>query len=330
MRSVGLVIAFVAGLAVGASVMFIIKKDTINTLENQLLAEKTLTVALEKRAKDAEREAAEKRKQVESLTSKLEKQIVESNNRRRELLELKAEIQRLKEIMKRAGIEETAKKPSPSDKEKDKKEEKEKQAELLEKLKTLLGGIELHPSDRDLMKQFADAVWGLKDAGELEKMVKRLREIYEEALKVNPDDTDLLLNRGRAYGAELTYLQLKMKENPMVYGPKMGEVAIKALNCFNKVLQKNPDDNDARLTRAFWCYYSPGEIKQAEKDFKELVKRAKKGDFGQELGEQAFLGLVMTYRKLGKKEDARKAAEEGLSLYPQSEKLRKLLNSLSK
>jgi len=70
------------------------------------------------------------------------------------------------------------------------------------------------------------------------------------------------------------------------------------------------------------------ELAQAQKDFTELAKRAKEQNFDQEMGEQVFLGLAMTYQKTGKKEQAQKAVEEGLGLYPQSEQLRKFQEQL--
>ena len=58
--------------------------------------------------------------------------------------------------------------------------------------------------------------------------------------------------------------------------------------------------------------------------------RVKEQNFDQDTGEQVYAGLVMTCIKSGKKDEARKALEEGLTLYPQSEQLRRLLEKTQK
>jgi tetratricopeptide (TPR) repeat protein len=175
------------------------------------------------------------------------------------------------------------------------------------------------------MNQLVELAWSLKDAAALEEAADALEKILDEAISNEPDNCDLIFNHGNAHAVEMAYLQLKMGEDPMLYGPRMGETALKAINCFNKVLEKNPQDDAALLTRAFWQFHSPGCLEKARGDFGELVKRAKERGIERQTGEQAFLGMAMTCRKAGQLEEAGKLLEEGLRLYPGSETLRKEL-----
>ena len=333
MRAAIIAIMFLFGVAVGFGIAYSLRK----TGENVQSGREEL---------DAEKKLQESRKQKDLKTiSELKESLGEKDGRVAELEERLAKItESAKPVQSEPGGKgASAQTPAvvsggasqapagqPAAEDEKKAKEKAKEKELLDRLGDLLSRIEAAPADRKLVSEFAEAVWELQDVVALDEMVTKLKKIFEDVLADNPENVDLLYNQGNAYAAEMAYMMLKLEENPMVYGPKMGEVALKALFCFNKVLAKNPGDNEALLTRGFWHYHSPGYTEYAQKDFAELARRAKTQSFDQELGEQIYLGMAMTYAKMDKTEEARKSAEEGLGLYPQSEALRKMLEKLRK
>ncbi len=332
MRVVSLISALVVGFAIGGLILHFRNKGTIAVLEVRNTSLEQSKDALQDKFKISEEEKQDETEKARILQAKVDELTAQLDSTQKELEDVKARYASLKETVESGKLAGPAGQPSEA-KKPDKKStgtEDAETAKLIGELKDLLSRIELAPGDRKLMRELSDKIWHLRDEAALKEITEELAKIYADALANDPDNLDLIFNQGNACGAELTYLQVKMKENPMVYGPKMGEAAIKALDCFNKVLKKNPNDNEALLTRGMWCYHSPGEIKQAEKDFTELAKRAKEQNFNQEMGEQVFLGMAMTYQKTGKKEQAQKAVEEGLGLYPQSEQLRKLQEQLQK
>ncbi|MCX7702960.1 MAG: hypothetical protein N2234_02505 [Planctomycetota bacterium] len=323
-EQVMVLVGFAVGLVVGFLIHYAWKEREAN-------AEKKAIEKLKQQNEDLKSALESERSRAKSVQEKFEEKMDELvrqlHSKDSELSNLQVEVKSLKEKMEELNRT----KPSPSVAKLEEKKPEERGAEqkaLVDELKDLLTLIEKSPSDRTLMRSFADKVWNLKDVAVLKEFVERLKKLYTDSLTADADNLDLLFNEGLVCAVELTYLQQKMKEDPMTYGPKMGEVALKAKNCFDKVISKNPNDNDALLVRAWWCLYSPGEIKQAETDFVELVKRAKEQNFEQSVGERVFLGAAMTYQKLGKKEEAKKTVEEGMNLYPHSESLRKFYNKL--
>jgi tetratricopeptide (TPR) repeat protein len=198
----------------------------------------------------------------------------------------------------------------------------EREKKTAEKVRELLKRLELDPQDRDAMQELSGQLWRCQNASVLEAWMKELHAIYDTALENDPENVDLLYNQAAAMSADLAYYRIKMKENPIQHGMAMGEAAMKAINGFGKVLSKNPKDHQARISRGFFSYHMPGQLDQAEKDFKELVSYAKKNDLDDSIGVYAFTGMAMTYEKMGKTEEAKKAIQEGLSVYPDSNSLR--------
>lgn len=320
-------VAFAAGVVVGGLVVYVPQSAVVRSANDRTdeLEAKYKKLEAEFQPFKAgwepfEKKLRESKEREDALTEQLE-------SKDRELHALRAENEKLKSatLQKSAGA--VASKPAE---ESGKEEEaaSDEEAKKVEALEAMISQFEGTPSDRKLMNEILGEIWDLKDPEAIKSLVDRLESILTKALENEPENPDLLFNRGNAYGAEMAYLQVKLKENPMVYGPKMGEVAVKAIGCFSRVVEKDPKDNEALLMRGMWCYHNPGTAEQACRDFVELVRRAKEQGFEQETGEQAFSGLAITYQKMGKADEAKKAVEEGLNLYPQSERLRKLQQQL--
>ncbi|TET33333.1 MAG: hypothetical protein E3J72_17305 [Planctomycetota bacterium] len=198
----------------------------------------------------------------------------------------------------------------------------EKERKIAKKVRELLRRLELDPEDRDAMEELSGQLWRCQNASVLEAWMKRLHEIYDTALENDPENVDLLYNQAAAMSADLSYYRLKMKDDPIRHGMTMGEAVMKAINGFGKVLAKNPNDHQAMMSRGFFCYFMPGQLDQAEKDFKGLISLAKKHGVDESTGVTAFTGMAMTYDKMGKTEEAKKAIQDGLSIYPDSDTLR--------
>jgi tetratricopeptide (TPR) repeat protein len=198
----------------------------------------------------------------------------------------------------------------------------EKERKIAEKIGELLAQIAQFPGDRNIMEELSGQLWRCQNASALEAWMKRLHEIYDTALENDPENIDLLYNQAAAMSADLSYYRLKMKDDPMRHGMTMGEAAMKAINGFGKVLKKNPNDHQAMVSRGFFCFYMPGQLDQAEEDFKGLISLAKKHAVDEGTGVAAFTGMAMTYDKMGKTEEAKKAIQDGLSIYPDSDTLR--------
>ena len=323
---------FLVGIIAGAFLIYItMHKNVSDKFDKKEGTYKSHIKFLQQESKKTSEELSEATDEKKALELKLANIYRDLGNKEVELNELREENTRLKTLIAQHEAETSGKADhSTSSKPEAKEGQKTEDEALLKELKDLLAQVELSPADRKLMRQLLDKAEHAKNIEDLKEIVEKLREVMDEALAADPENADLLFNRGNAYGLELLYLQPKIKKDPMVYGPKMGEIAFKALDCFDKVVSKKPKDNEALLTRAFWRYYTPGKIEDSQKDFAELVKRAREQNFDQSTGEQVFAGMAMACMKSGSKDEARKAAEEGLTLYPNSERLRQLLEEVQK
>jgi tetratricopeptide (TPR) repeat protein len=330
MRNAMIVIAFLLGAVVSGLLVYFTQATAVRSISEEKAELEARFEKLEEEFKPFksgwepfDKKLQEALKREETLADKL-------NVKEIELQKLRAENEKIKTAARRRIEEDKPEQVAKTVEAGEQAENSSRQdsAKKVKTLKDLIARLERTPADRKLMQEILEKIWQLEDPEAVKELVEKLKGIVDGALENEPENLDLIFNQGNAYGAELAYLQAKMQENPMVYGPRMGEVAIKAIECFSKVVQKDPKDNEALLTRALWCYHNPGSTDQAQKDFTELVKRAKEQGFEQETGEQVFAGMAMTYQKLDRQEEAKKVAEEGLSLYPQSERLRKLLEQL--
>jgi tetratricopeptide (TPR) repeat protein len=325
-------VTFLAGILVGAFLIYMtLHKSVSDEFDKKEATYRSAIGLLREDKARTSRELSEATDEKRALELKLANLHRELGINEVELKELREENKRLKTLIARHEAQSSGSTDhSATPKAQTEEGQKTNDEALIKELEKLLAQVELNPSDRNLVRRLLDKAEHVGNMEDLKDIVEKLRKIMDEALAAAPGNADLLFNRGNAYGLELLYLQPKIKENPMVYGPKMGEIAFKALDCFDKVVAKKPGDNEALLTRAFWRYYTPGKIEDAREDFTELVKRAGEQSFDQDLGVQIFAGMAMTCMKTGKKVEAKKAVEEGLALYPRSERLRELLKELQK
>ncbi len=328
-------VTFLVGVIVGVFLLYMtIHKNVTEEFDRKEKDHKAIIKHLQEnksRTSIALEEALDEKEATETKLANLHRELGDKEN---EIRMLREENMRLKTMIaehESGSASSMAEAPATSQTEEPKKETDDNaDAALLKEMKDLLARIELNPGDRNLIRELLNKAEHIKNIGSLKSFVEKLGKVLGDAIAANPENTDLLFNRGNVYGLELIYVQSKMNENPMIYGQKMGEIAIKAIECFDKVVSKKPKDNEALLTRAFWQYHMPGKIDDARKDFDELVRRVKEQSFDQDMGEQVYAGLAMTCIKSGKKDEARKAVEEGLALYPRSEQLRRLLEKTQK
>jgi tetratricopeptide (TPR) repeat protein len=207
---------------------------------------------------------------------------------------------------------------------------KKAQERIRKKLAELLELVELDPTNRESAGLFARWLWGCGNEALLDEISKQIKDIFDTALENDPDNTDLLYNRGVTMAAQMKAIEFKMKQNPMLYGPMMGEVALKAINSFSRVIEADPNDNNALFARGIWLYHFPGRLDDAEKDFGTLMGRARDGDISEDVGVPAIILLSATFKKKGDKESTRKTIEDGLLIYPGNDSLRKQLENLDK
>ena len=323
---------FLVGILAGAFLIYMTMHESVSQkFEMKEGVYKSAIEIIRQESKKTSQELSEATNEKRALELKLANLHRDLCNKEGELKELREENTRLKTLIAQFEADTSGKADSSTASVPDAQEERKTEDEaILKELKDLIAQVELSPADRKLMRQLLDKAEHVKNIEDLKEIVEKLREVMDKALAADPENADLLFNRGNAYGLELLYLQPKIKEDPMVYGPKMGEIAFKALDCFDKVVSMKPKDNDALLTRAFWRYYTPGKTDGAQKDFTELVKRAREQNFDQNTGEQVFAGMAMVCIKTGSKDEGRKTLEEGLTLYPRSERLRQLLDEIQK
>ncbi|MHC4473069.1 MAG: tetratricopeptide repeat protein [Planctomycetota bacterium] len=184
--------------------------------------------------------------------------------------------------------------------------------EEIAKAKEALPGIEYHlsanPTDPALLKEYLRTA---ARAGEYDAAIEK----FEALLEKNPDNPDILTQLGRAY-----LFKTRVVPNMM----EQGKLAFTALDRFDAAIEKHPEHLDSRFMRAVTNYSMPkfmNRIESSVKDFEKLVELSGTSGDSETHGE-AYAWLGRAYLKSGKTEEAKKAIDKGIELYPGNEDLR--------
>ena len=191
---------------------------------------------------------------------------------------------------------------------------------LLEKLKS-------NPQDIEVLSEIMNAIWRVKDVKLLKRAGKRLGALARGMEEEGGETAPLCYMRAVESYTHLAALQAEVGSDPSkgaTLGPKIGELASAALKWLDKAVKLAPQELRYRLTRGWGRFYSPGMNERALDDFRAVVDASKKHRIDDKLLKSAYIGLVLTYKRLGKKEEAEKTLQEALLIYPDSESLRRL------
>jgi len=161
-----------------------------------------------------------------------------------------------------------------------------------------------------------DAAWdALKDAGLMEQAIAML----EDQAALDPNNESLQVQLG--YG----YLQPIIRGN--VAGMEAGQWSMKADATFDRVLKLNPENWDARFSKAVsYSFWPPmfGKQKDAISNFEVLIDQ-QAGQASDPKFAQTHLLLGNLYSQAGQTEKAQEAWSSGLVRYPENAELRQQL-----
>jgi len=142
-------------------------------------------------------------------------------------------------------------------------------------------------------------------AGEHDAAIDRIKALVAE----HPDNADLITWLGRAYLGKI-----RAVEKPL----EKGRLAFTALGEFGKALEKDETHFEARWYRAVVRYHMPpflGKIDESIQDLETMVEQSG-GTAGDARYARVYTLLGRAYRKAGRTEDAKKAFDRGLALFP--------------
>lgn len=185
-----------------------------------------------------------------------------------------------------------------------------KQAKLNEALAKFL--------NPDITESEFDKIWkDLADAGLMEETIAML----EDQARAYPDDEDIQLLLG------YSYLQPMNVGN--VSSVEAGQWAMKADYTFDRVLEKNPENWDARFVKAMsYSFWPPalGKQQAAIDHFEILVDQQSRQNADPKFAQtHVFLGNL--YYQTGQGEKAQEAWASGLAQYPDNKELQEKVNS---
>lgn len=153
------------------------------------------------------------------------------------------------------------------------------------------------------------AAFGAKDSNQL---LKRARTCLESALQVQPSHTFARTLLGSA-------IVISARE-PIWPGTRIRRVR-EGLAVMDAALRENPDDPDARFTRASNNLFLPDLFHRREivqSDFAWLQERADRGEFAQDFRQYVYLYHGYAQKRSGNPARARELWEAGLKIAPDS------------
>lgn len=189
----------------------------------------------------------------------------------------------------------------------------EKQAAARQEFEELRKKVFGGSATRDEQQRF----WELaRTTGALAELVQELSGKVEQA----PADVNARLQLAQAYLAKL----LSVPE-----GPERGVWAMKAEEQWQKVIEQDRENWEARFSLAVsWSYWpeqfnkTPDAIKQFE------ILREQQTRMQPESGQaQVYLQLSLLYRRMGNLDKAKQALEEGRARHPDDESIKKALET---
>ncbi len=161
-----------------------------------------------------------------------------------------------------------------------------------------------------------EKVWAeLAEAGLLEEAIAYL----EEQAELYPENEDLQFQLGVAY--------LQPMNHGNVAGAEAGQWAMKADGTFDRILKSNPENWEARFTKAVSYSFWPPVFgkQQAAIDHFEILVGQQANQASNPKFAQTHLMLGNLYFQTGQGEKAKETWSNGLAQYPEDAELRKQL-----
>ncbi len=182
--------------------------------------------------------------------------------------------------------------------------------------------IATHPTNnlaliRVALEYHNQAAFGGKVA---RKLIQQTKDCLEKVLAVEP--------RNAFAKALLGSAVVVSAREPFWPGAKIKRVR-DGIVIMDEAIAMNPDDADARFTRASNNLFLPGFFDRrdvVEEDFRWLQARADRGEFPIEFRQYVFLYHGLAWKRWGEKERAEKLWKSGLAIDPKTrvaEELRK-------
>ena len=163
------------------------------------------------------------------------------------------------------------------------------------------------------------AAFGAPDSS---KVLKRARAVLESALVADPGNTFARTLLGSA-------IVISARE-PIWPGTRIRRVR-EGLAVMDTALRENPDDPDARFTRASNNLFLPDLFHRRETvraDFAWLQERADRGEFAPDFRQYVFLYHGYALKRWGDTKRARELWEAGLNIAPSSKVAAELRHEL--
>ncbi|HAB18003.1 MAG TPA: hypothetical protein PLX89_03955 [Verrucomicrobiota bacterium] len=142
--------------------------------------------------------------------------------------------------------------------------------------------------------------------------LKQARTCLETALKQQPTNTFARTLLGSAI--------IMSAREPFWFGAKLRRVH-EGMALMDAALSENPDDPDARFTRASNNMFLPDRFQRREvvrTDFEWLQTRAERGEFAADFRQYVYLYHGFAHHRWGEKKRARELWEAGLAIDPKS------------
>jgi tetratricopeptide (TPR) repeat protein len=161
--------------------------------------------------------------------------------------------------------------------------------------------LERNPGDRELLRKYVDMA---ARAGEYDRSIERLTKLLEE----HPDDLTIRTQLGWALVRKTAVVGNQMEQGRLVFT---------AIGHFDKALESDASQFDARYYRAVLNYHMPDFMKRTGdsiRDLETLVEQS--GGTGGDRMAGVYDYLRRAYEKADRAEDAKRIAEEAARLYP--------------
>jgi tetratricopeptide (TPR) repeat protein len=175
----------------------------------------------------------------------------------------------------------------------------------------LSGAVELLISPQASFEQ-RQAVWKqLRETGKLDPAIGEL----EHRMAEDPHNAVFPATLGKAYLEKCATISDTREQ---------GILAMQADKVFDTALYLDPNNWDARFTKAVALTYWPATLNKGEEmlqHFQTLIQQ-QEAQVPQPHFAQTYLWLGEQYHKAGREDDARNVWERGANLFPASDKLR--------
>jgi tetratricopeptide (TPR) repeat protein len=171
--------------------------------------------------------------------------------------------------------------------------------------------VELLASKQATYQQKREVWQQLRDAGKLDSAIAEL----EQRVAANPQSAEYPATLGQAYLKKCATIQ-DLREQ--------GILAMQADKVFETALTLDPDNWEARFTKAVAMSYWPPMLNKGDEviqNFQTLIQQQELQPPQPQFAD-TYAWLGDQYQKVGRSDDARAVWERGAALFPADEKLR--------